>query len=148
MKKFFCLGKNGFCEADGSNKRMGCWGCKFLNGEGGEYREVQEPCSDEKDSSVRDEKPQNFRPGDEVWITGYDEDGDFFLESYMFMATVMDAAILCSHMENINGGEKSIEEVVQEHINETDVMGETSLLVVPLDRCFSSREDALEKKGE
>lgn len=147
MKKFFCLGKNGFCEADGSNKRMGCWGCKFLNGDGGEYREVIDPRSDEKGSSVRAEKPRNFHSGDEVWIAGYDEDGDFLLESYMFMATVMDAAILCSHMENINGGKKSLEEVVQEHINETDVMGETSLLVVPLDRCFSSREDALEKKG-
>lgn len=147
MKKFFCFGKNGFCEKD-SGEAIDCHECEFINGNGGEYREVQEPCSDEKDSSVRDEKPQNFRPGDEVWITGYDEDGDFFAESYIFIATVMNAAILCSHMENINGGKKSLEEVVQEHINETDVMGETSLLIVPLDRCFSSREDALGKKVE
>lgn len=147
MEKFFCFGKNGFCEKE-SGEGVDCYGCEFVNGNGGEYREAQEQCSDEKGSLVRVENPRNFRPGDEVWIAGHDEDGELLAESYMFVATVMDAAILCNHMANINAGKKSLEETVQEHINETDVMGETSLLVVPLDRCFSSREDALEKKEE
>lgn len=44
MKKFYCFGKNGFCDRlsvstmDG-NEIYDCDECLFVNGQGGEYRE-------------------------------------------------------------------------------------------------------------
>ena len=44
MKKFYCFGKNGFCDRLSVSTRDGneiydCGECRFVNGQGGKYRE-------------------------------------------------------------------------------------------------------------
>lgn len=46
MEKFFCFGKNGFCDrvsiSTGRDEIYDCEGCRFVNGEGGEYRQFHD----------------------------------------------------------------------------------------------------------
>ena len=40
MKRFFCNGKNGFCDREIKNGYVWCKGCQFENGTGGELVEI------------------------------------------------------------------------------------------------------------
>ena len=49
MKKYYCNGKEGFCDDE---RRRDCAGCKHFNGRGGEEREVEEVEEVEEDEEV------------------------------------------------------------------------------------------------
>ena len=82
-----------------------------------------------------------FHPGDTVYVVERDEMGNVSdVSGYMFLAEVCDAVIVSPFLYEID----SLEETIEQHIEETAMDYGTELMVFPIEDCYYTREEAHE----
>ena len=85
---------------------------------------------------------KNFEPNSSVWVIERDINGDVIdICNYVFIEALMGYALLSPHINYL----KKLEEILQYYYESSCLNYSSGIIVVRLDDCFSSKEEALEE---
>lgn len=121
------------------------YACKVY---GPECGKAVRACAADQFKNYKNTQPPEFTPGQSVYVVERDEDGNACdTNEYMFLAKLADAVILTSTFYGL----KTLEVVLQYHIEQTAEDYDTHLAVFPASDCYETldqAETALEKETE
>lgn len=123
-----------------------CRKCKNLAGPpyackvyGPECGAAVRACAADEFKNYKTEQPQEFTPGQSVYVVERDECGNACeTTGYMFLAKSADAVILSSYINDM----ETLEETLQYHIEQTAEDYDTHLAVFPASDCYQTLAQA------
>lgn len=84
-------------------------------------------------------KSMEYRPGDLVYVVERDESGEVdCVTGEVFLAQINDV-IICTATIN---GSSDLDDIIDYHISETQMMGDTEVSFYPLEDCYADKEAA------
>lgn len=92
-----------------------------------------------KNYKAQDTKPQEFAPGERVYVVERDEAGNACeVSGYMYLAKAADAVILSPYINDL----ETLEETLEYHIEQTAEEYDTHLAVFPAADCYATHPQA------
>ena len=86
---------------------------------------------------------QQFNVGKQIWVVERDADEPVEVTSSIYLATCENVVITTPLINDYD-----FADILAYHIDQTSEYGETNLMVYPLEDCFSTKEEALNRLEE